>query len=788
MRSTRTTCQWGLLAWTCLTLASSVRAHTPLAASQHRRKKSYGNSVNIGSSHHHENRQRDLLTTINLIAPYVEEVTEEDLHQFKVSQKPQGDASCPCLTAAQLEQIPREKNAKTDAYFLGGEFDFSFGLGCEPHDQDVAISCVNIDSCVTEIPLPENCDRSWCYRSFCYVDPENCDANYAPSTFWKSLYYSYATCGHMDSFTAVDRVKALQNQTYKVAINSNTGGWMGAYNVDGHFSMNGKWDGPLVHFIRDAAIKGGFKLDMQAPPEWLKNESLDFFGSSSFDYCVYATSLGYLDFCVGAYTITSKRASVAPFFELTNDPIYLITFTGGGDESSWEDFAAQLTTIFQPFTYGSWIMIICFCLPTLGVLMLFHEYHTPGGAFPREQEIAVMNTKTMETNMVAKPIPLSTHVSKAVYFAFLSLVSGTYDTAVITTGGKMHLLAILTFLVFVLAVYTANLAAILTTVKNKSEVKNLDEAILQGYNFCAEKKIASLVMNLFPIQPDSFVPDPIELGGDGGPGFGCPDCQARDRVFDFMKKHHTNRSLYCDAAFIAYEDLQVHQNYANHCNKTVVGDVLALATKGIPIKESISAEMQAFLYQMKYEGTLAKHLQEAAPVNQCPIVDNEGDGIGLSPEQLTGIWVLVFFMAFIALVLKAIGSCRIKKNGTFAIDTEAERHKVLRFDQWGNPIDNPHAEVIVEVNKRSTFERSVLVRQSTMDRESQIEKMAMYEMQSKESTASADEFHEEEYEEEITIPGSTHTPNAWWTADPNQIDPRSLKPTAYYPEDEKSFH
>jgi len=329
-----------------------------------------------------------------------------------------GDASCPCLSQDELVELVELYSARTDNVdgenanvattteysstgaavgvtdtdvgnstntasvvqdstnsnsFMQDVVNNSYGLGCTQHDLGTE-SCAEVDECTTKFPVPPDCEKSYCQRSWCYVDARNCNVYHSVNKrgINPHIHYSYATCGHMDSFTYAERRKALRGKTLQVALNSNTGGWMGAYNPQGSFSTQASlWTGPLVEFLKDAAHRGGFELNVTRPPAWLEANAQRFFGQSSFDYCVYATSLGYLDLCVAAYTITDKRASVTPFLEMGSDPVYLVTFSDDLTGTTYSDTVMRsLMTIFQPFTYGSWIMIAFICLPLLGLLMV----------------------------------------------------------------------------------------------------------------------------------------------------------------------------------------------------------------------------------------------------------------------------------------------------------------------------------------------------------------------------------------------------------------------------------
>ena len=467
--------------------------------------------------------------------------------------------------------------------------------------------------------------------------------------------------------------------------------------------------GPLWTLSRKPLEWGDFSINMTAPPEWLRPKSQDFFGSSSFDYCVYATSLGYLDFCVGGFTITEKRSSVTTMFETHNDPFYLIVFTEGGGKTSWETFVAATSTIFEPFTASAWAMIFLFALPILGFLMFYHEYGSPGSSYPRTEPIMVQ-TKGGDRRVVTRPISLVKHIGNSLYTGILSFFQGSYDLSVVTAGGKVNLLAIASFIMLILAVYTANLAAILTQNALQPHVDSLEMAIRQNYTFCAERKLAKNIMDTYGVAPSRFAPDPIHLGGDGQAGFNCPDCQVRERVFEMMQSSHgkgEDTSLYCHAAIAKIEDLQIMHRHGKHCDKMKVGDSLGQSMIGIPIYEENSPALSLLFHKLKTDGVMAKSLHAAQPTNQCPVSanNNEGEGSALTIQQLTGVWVITFGFALIGLMTRwclcccgmrsrrKYGNGHQKKNDGDCDYVVQKEHKLRRFDQWLNP---PSYDVIVD--------------------------------------------------------------------------------------------
>mmetsp|Transcript_41485 Transcript_41485/g.76652 ORF Transcript_41485/g.76652 Transcript_41485/m.76652 type:complete len:711 (-) Transcript_41485:257-2389(-) len=597
-----------------------------------------------------------------------------------------GDGLCPCLSAEALATKYTRDPLESDSVdkFLDQTVDLNrYGVGCKPHDLNSKACSSTNDDCAT-IPLPPSCDKSFCPRSWCYVDPANCSLLKRESVLFQKLYYSYATCGYLDSFTYTERFSSLRGRTLRVALNSNTGGWKGAYHPDGNFATDDNWEGPIVDFVRNAAHEGGFYLNITSPPNFLRVESQKYFGKSSFDYCVYAAALGYVDLCVASYTIADKRASVTSFFETSANKVFLVVFEEEG--ATWESFKTNFLTVFQPFTLGAWLFIFLFCLPVLGLLMLFHEYRTPGGGYNTTVPVALQDAGTGSVReCTSQNVPVAKHITKSVYMSFLAFFQETYDMSVFTIGGKLNVIAMASFILLVIEVYTANLAAILTTDIAKTSVSNIKEAVEAGYNFCSERKVAEAVIDLHNIDPSLVVPDPVELGGDGNPGFNCPKCNARERVFEYMRHSPSDKSLYCNAAFVTSGDLQVLHESREHCDKTLVGDVLAFTNEGIPIYDGndTSASLLALFHRMKNEGKMDKEMSEERPANNCPVKEGEGHSLGV--EQLTGIWMITFTLAAASLVAKVVQGWYIKRKET-RMGTKVVT--LQHYDQWSNETDH----------------------------------------------------------------------------------------------------
>ena len=127
-----------------------------------------------------------------------------------------------------------------------------------------------------------------------------------------------------------------------------------------------------------------------------------------------------------------------------------------------------------------------------------------------------------------------------------------------------------------------------------------------------------------------------------------------------MKNNHSDPTLYCNAAFVTIQDLDVMHQSGIHCNTTMVGKIFTSNTFGMPIHAQIAPELSAWLYKMKYNGYMTQHIREAQPISQCPAQEGQGSRIGLTIQQLTGIWVNVFSFALAGIIAKFINDWNAK--------------------------------------------------------------------------------------------------------------------------------
>ena len=562
-----------------------------------------------------------------------------------------GDPQCPCF----MTPLSAEEQSNPSIYYGVNTSIDTYGAECAYHDTDKFNCTAFCDKSKPYVFCPD----SWCRMAWCYVDPNNCTLQVQRSALFPNSdrFYSYATCGYPDLFkNTPDSYK--KGRKLRIGLNSNTGGWSGAYHKEKKQFVGplDDWSGPMIDFIRQVSEIGNHSLEIVEPQSFLVNKSLDFFGTSKSDLCIYATSLGFIDICVASYTITEKRATSANWLVMQTDQLFLVTMTVGWDDTLYDRLQKNTGTIFQAFESKVWILVICFVIPCFGILTVVHERGHKGSAFPTEEAVLETNNEMTEKLVQDRSIPLYSDVIRGVYISFLSIVQMEWGQSVVSLGGHLNLIGIAFFILTFLAVYTANLAAILTKRRKTTVVSSIQDAITARYRFCAHRNTVELVSNLYHMDLSTFVNDP----NDGLPGFTtCPTCDPRHRAIDFMDRSKTNPNFpsydprYCDAAILDRETYDAVQANDKHCNKTLTGKPVAEPFLGLPVSDMLAAEISPLFAKLLSDGVLDQILLKYKPNSTCPgIVDRAGgETASLDVEQLTGIWFVTGGLSTMSLIV-----------------------------------------------------------------------------------------------------------------------------------------
>jgi len=133
---------------------------------------------------------------------------------------PTANTKCPCLAEGSKSAFVTTSNDEkgdllrvtptTDGTYY--YYPKNYGQGkCAYWDDKTLPHCAEQSGAVSypQIGTPKAGRADWCAKAWCYVDKNNCDAEFAPATSGYLVdssgtqhYYSYLTCGHTDTYTS----------------------------------------------------------------------------------------------------------------------------------------------------------------------------------------------------------------------------------------------------------------------------------------------------------------------------------------------------------------------------------------------------------------------------------------------------------------------------------------------------------------------------------------------------------------------------------------------------------
>lgn len=182
-----------------------------------------------------------------------------------------------------------------------------------------------------------------------------------------------------------------------------------------------------------------------------------------------------------------------------------------------------------------------------------------------------------------------------------------------------------------------------------------------------ERKNVDSIMNTYNIQ-NRFVKDPIELGGDGKPGFNCPKCDTLSRAIEYLDpvKAETD-DRYCHVAVAGLDEVEVFQAAGVHCNKRAVGQPLAYVQFGFPLSTSYSKELQSLFITLKNNGVYGEKKEIFKPESSCPSISDGTGARSLTPYDLVGIWITCGGFVIIGLIVSFVERRRAVKDSAKAV-------------------------------------------------------------------------------------------------------------------------
>lgn len=182
-----------------------------------------------------------------------------------------------------------------------------------------------------------------------------------------------------------------------------------------------------------------------------------------------------------------------------------------------------------------------------------------------------------------------------------------------------------------------------------------------------------IIMDKFNIA-DRFVRDPVELGGDGEPGFNCAHCNSLFRTIEFLDpvKAETD-SRYCHVALASTEELEIVHGSGVGCNKGVSGQPLAYKQFGFPLANQFGKELESLFITLKNNGVFEKKQQDARPESSCTGATSQAMARSLTPYDLIGIWITCGGFAIIGLIISFVERRRALNEAAKKVATGSVR-------------------------------------------------------------------------------------------------------------------
>ena len=282
---------------------------------------------------------------------------------------------------------------------------------------------------------------SWCEREICGFVTR--------VTFTQiGRFYSYSQCGYLDRFTSeYVEGRTFQGQLLNVVVMTNSGGWKGSYctGEDGESSCSG----PTWSLVNDVIQRSGA----------IQNLTMTFFGgplanypqayaqqvmdqvtrdqqTSAFTACAYATGMGYVDVCIGAFTAKPSRDLLSLNIDLWSEPVYLIS----PKAETKNDFFQNLTRAFSPFDSSVWLCVAAFLFVASMLVML-------------QERFSDVDASSVHSEQFFQRFSLPQAAIEASYIGAMGFFSGAQGFTPHSLGGRMTSLAMGFVILLILAMF-----------------------------------------------------------------------------------------------------------------------------------------------------------------------------------------------------------------------------------------------------------------------------------------------------------------------------------------------
>ena len=407
--------------------------------------------------------------------------------------------------------------------------------------------------------------------------------------------------------------------------------------------------------------------------------------------------MGFVDVCVGDFSLTSYRNELTSFYTVDNVGIWLVTFAKPEDDS-----ASQLALVFSPFQGEVWVCLFA-QLFLIGLVIAVQEYFTqvlasrrrvnfaesnpeadhtsiPRAESTSSTKLSALNTEWNGTDVhdvgemliprgdlpSASKRELAIHAGQSIFVALQSFASASGPTTLISSwGGQFSVLALCWLVTISVATYTGELAALFTTLKATGTTSSMAEIIADGIPICGSRGTLVAAAAVYPSAV--YAPDPAD---------GLPGLVKRSDIFKLMDAGT------CGAALIPLQDLEVLQASSppQQCNKIAVEEVMGVG-RGFPLAESYARQLAWAMQKGNNVGDYELSKQRFKQEQKCTGDDDMSDGSnsarGLSVSQMSGLFISVFCILSFGILLSLISCCTTIGGPSVYAKARTQRKKLL---------------------------------------------------------------------------------------------------------------
>lgn len=291
---------------------------------------------------------------------------------------------------------------------------------------------------------------------------------------------------------------------------------------------------------------------------------------SAFTACAYATGLGYVDICSGAFTRNPTRELISDFIPIYSEPIYLISKLREDREDFW-DYVAKA---FRPFRGDLWAAIIGF-LVFVSILTTFLESRHDG----------MYNGSSVFSAL--------TH---SLYRSAASIVDSGHIFIVTSPSSRWSQLGLGFFVLLATSAYTANLATYLILQDSaQADITEWAQVLADdGVKVCSVWALASILKGSLKLPEDQHVP--LLSRGDVTTSIGTSTCKV---------------------GVMAQEDLEKAQQGGNFCSLVKVGEPLHVTEWAVPVSRRVASTFRYINVNAKAQGVWNAYLASSKPPPSC---------------------------------------------------------------------------------------------------------------------------------------------------------------------------